>query len=580
MQLLNYFIDYFKNKGSNFSNIQQVNNAILIGFSSLFLIIFLFCYLILGVIFEYYLYSTVFGAFAILYFVNYKYLFNKKDTKNAGSFFLILTGVLLGFFYSTGGINGSGFIWLVFFPIFSIFIKGKKNGNLFTLGFIGLLCVLSVLGNYIDKVYQYDLSLSLRLLGVILFVDLLLLFYEKIRTLNAKKLQKEIEKNSLALKEKDDFLSQLSHQIRTPLNNITIISTLVDLTKFDPNQRDMFETIIASTNNLVNVVNNIVKVSSIEVDDTIKTQIAFNLKSTIESTLKLFDNQNNENLNVTLSGDIKENFIGDPVRIKQLFLTLIENFIKTNINNDQHKIRFEIGYQKDNNDRAILYIKVIDENFKLIEHSGRYYVSNIISNLDFNMADISRVEYDFSIAKRLIDLHNGELFFNVPDSLFSFTIMLNKASENKATPIPEEAELLQNKTASTLSEANILLVEDNAINQKIVLLSLKGKVKNIDLASNGKEALDKFGTTRYDIILMDIQMPIMNGIVATKKIRELEASSSLHTPIIAITANALSGDKEACIAAGMNDYISKPFQVEVLLKKMDVLLKDGQQKIR
>jgi CheY-like chemotaxis protein len=116
------------------------------------------------------------------------------------------------------------------------------------------------------------------------------------------------------------------------------------------------------------------------------------------------------------------------------------------------------------------------------------------------------------------------------------------------------------------------LVEDNSINQKIVLLSLKGKVKNIDLASNGKEALDKFGTTRYDLILMDIQMPVMNGIVATKKIRELEASTNLHTPIIAITANALSGDKEACIAAGMNDYISKPFQVEVLLKKMEKLL--------
>ncbi len=579
MQLLNYFIDYFKNKTTNFPNIQQVNKAILIGFSSLFLIIFLFCYLILGVIFEYYLHSTVFGAFAVLYFFNYKYLFRKNNANNAGTIFIVLTGTLLGYFYSTGGINGSGFIWLVFFPVFSIIIKGKKNGNLFTLGFIGLLCVLSVLSNYIEELYQYDLSLSLKLLGVILFVNLLLLFYEHIRTINARKLQKEIEKNSLALKEKDDFLSQLSHQIRTPLNNITLISTLVDLTKFDPNQRDMFETIIASTNNLVNVVNNIVKVSSIEVDDTIKTQIAFNLKSTIESTLKLFENQNNENLKLSLTGDIKENFIGDPVRIKQLFLTLIENFIKTNINNDQHKINFDIGYQKENNDRAILYIKVLDGNFKLSEHKGKYYISNMISDLDFNQSDVSRVEYDFSIAKRLIDLHNGELFLNVPDSLFSFTIMLNKANEEKAAPIQEETGLLQKKSAPTLSEANILLVEDNAINQKIVLLSLKGKVKHIDLASNGKEALDKFGTTRYDIILMDIQMPIMNGIVATKKIRELEASSSLHTPIIAITANALSGDKEACIAAGMNDYISKPFQVEVLLKKMDILLKDEKQKI-
>jgi len=120
-----------------------------------------------------------------------------------------------------------------------------------------------------------------------------------------------------------------------------------------------------------------------------------------------------------------------------------------------------------------------------------------------------------------------------------------------------------------LKDANILLVEDNLINQKIVLLSLKKSVKNVDVANNGKEALDKFGLVKYDLILMDIQMPIMNGIVTTKKIRSIEKSTNTHTPIIAITANALLGDKEECLAAGMDDYISKPFQIETLVKKMD-----------
>jgi CheY-like chemotaxis protein len=115
-------------------------------------------------------------------------------------------------------------------------------------------------------------------------------------------------------------------------------------------------------------------------------------------------------------------------------------------------------------------------------------------------------------------------------------------------------------------------VEDNLINQKIVQLSLKEKVKNLDIANNGKEALDKFDKSRYDIILMDIQMPVMDGILATKKIREIEASTSSQTPIIAITANALSGDREKCLAVGMDDYIAKPFQVDVLLYKMKNLL--------
>jgi CheY-like chemotaxis protein len=123
-----------------------------------------------------------------------------------------------------------------------------------------------------------------------------------------------------------------------------------------------------------------------------------------------------------------------------------------------------------------------------------------------------------------------------------------------------------------IGEASILLVEDNLINQKIVLLSLEKLVRNIDIASNGKEALDKFGTANYDLILMDIQMPVMDGFLATKKIREIEASTNSFTPIIAITANAMSGDREACLAVGMDDYISKPFQIDILVEKMKTLL--------
>jgi CheY-like chemotaxis protein len=123
-----------------------------------------------------------------------------------------------------------------------------------------------------------------------------------------------------------------------------------------------------------------------------------------------------------------------------------------------------------------------------------------------------------------------------------------------------------------LRNANLLLVEDNTINQKIVVLSLKNHIKNIDVANNGKEALDKFGTSRYDIILMDVQMPVIDGFLATKKIREIEATTNSHTPIIAITANALHGDREKCLDAGMDDYISKPFQVEELLYKIKKLL--------
>jgi CheY-like chemotaxis protein len=183
---------------------------------------------------------------------------------------------------------------------------------------------------------------------------------------------------------------------------------------------------------------------------------------------------------------------------------------------------------------------------------------------------------DFTIAKKIIDYYGGVLTVSSADNLttilFNFILKKGVAGAVKSEHDKETTQMLMAKHKVELSNANVLLVEDNAINQKIIILSLKRHVKNIDIANNGKDALDKFGKTKYDLILMDIQMPVINGIAATKKIRELESSSNTQTPIIAITANALSGDKETCLAAGMNDYISKPFQVDVLINKMKVLL--------
>jgi CheY-like chemotaxis protein len=119
-----------------------------------------------------------------------------------------------------------------------------------------------------------------------------------------------------------------------------------------------------------------------------------------------------------------------------------------------------------------------------------------------------------------------------------------------------------------LKDLKILLVEDNFINQKITLLTLNPLVYSIDTASNGKEALDRFGTTNYDLILMDIQMPVMSGLLAAEKIRALESTTNSHVPIIAITANAMIGDKEKCMSAGIDDYISKPFQPAALIEKI------------
>ena len=187
--------------------------------------------------------------------------------------------------------------------------------------------------------------------------------------------------------------------------------------------------------------------------------------------------------------------------------------------------------------------------------------------------DSDILDFELANTKKLIGYSGGSLSIahNGNLDIYNFILGFQKDLARKTDDVSEKMPISDVKAVS-LNDANILLVEDNLINQKIVILSLKGMVKNIDLASNGKEALDKFGTSKYDIILMDIQMPVMDGIIATKKIREIESSTNTQTPIIAITANALAGDRENCLAVGMNDYISKPFQVDILIQKMRLLL--------
>lgn len=179
-----------------------------------------------------------------------------------------------------------------------------------------------------------------------------------------------------------------------------------------------------------------------------------------------------------------------------------------------------------------------------------------------------------NLASRLLSLTSSkaEFQFHGEEQSIIFYQDFSKDLTRKIVIPPFEGKVEKDAKAKTLIESTLLLVEDNAVNQKIVILSLDKMVKKIDVANNGKEALDMFGTKKYDAILMDIQMPVMDGIMATKKIREIEATSDVRIPIIAITANALSGDRDNCLAAGADDYLSKPFQVEELIAKITSLL--------
>ncbi len=582
MMWVNKLIDKYTNKFFNTLEINIVNKIILVYFISIIAFIAFLIFGIIAIINSYYFLA----AFLLLAFIvltsNFLYLKNTGKHKLCGYILIYTITVIFLMLLVTGGTRGTGHLWLYCYPILVISTLGSKQGGYYSIGFFLAILTILIIHKYLPVELNYTSTFSVRFLSTYIIIHLVIYFFEFQRNYNYQKMIRSI----LATKEestmKDDFISKLSHQIRTPLNNITIISNLINRSKLDSRHRDLFDTIIASTNNLIDIVNNIVKVSNIKLVDEVVTKVKFDFYETINNTLILFREQyrNKLNLSFTYSKKIKNALIGDPVRIKQLFMNIIENVIKAS---DERKVSIEIDVElkKETLKKAELLFNIKFPFLALTKDEyGIFHVESDKKLINSSTREIIDRQLDFSIASRIISLHNGDLEVNnhANQTIITFLLKFNKHVESIEPGKKDEQEIKTeellkiDKTKVNLKDANILLVEDNAVNQKIILLSLKNSVRNIDLANHGKEALDKFGKSKYDLILMDIQMPVMNGILATKKIRELELSTSTHTPIIAITANALTGDREACIASGMNDYISKPFQVEVLVQKMKVLL--------
>ncbi|MFC2104971.1 response regulator, partial [Bacteroidota bacterium] len=422
--------------------------------------------------------------------------------------------------------------------------------------------------------FIFEFNLTHQILFVLLFIGCLIFLniYENILENRVADLNVEIQKAKHETQVKEEFISKISHQIRTPLNNLVVVTNIVTNFDLDEKQRDLIDTIQASTNNLVNVVNNIAEISNVDLLQSKDYNQNFNLETTIKNTINLFSNEDTDDLTfqVNISEDISFNIFGDPVKMKQVYLNIIENILKKT-KSGKKTIAINIKKVSDSNDIVDILFNISTGDMEQISEITKIQNTEKTKKAR-NIAIVKLME--LNIANRIIESLGGSIEFDLSSDKFELKYVLKfKKGELFATEQERAKEFalpeIESAEKIILKDANVLLVEDNLINQKIVLLSLKKSVKTVDVANNGKEALDKFGSAKYDIILMDIQMPIMNGIVTTKKIRGIEKSTNTRTPIIAITANALLGDKEECLAAGMDDYISKPFQIDTLVKKME-----------
>jgi len=350
---------------------------------------------------------------------------------------------------------------------------------------------------------------------------------------------------------KDDVITDFSHRIREPLNNLVIITELLLESGLQKKQKDLIETFVASTKNMVTILNELTMQSAGSLSFESRKHIRFNLLSTIQNTIELYSLKDKANIDFIINrkefGD--NEYTGDPIVLKQIFLDIF-NTIEEQFTDRPTKVTINLKKEGGNESYPGLRIQT-DRRITLInENDPEHSLSaKLIASVKGNFSQESGANFTV-------------LNINLP-----FTRILRETKHQIASPKIEEL-IQKEKSQKELKDIRILLVEDNLINQKITHLTLKPLVNSIDTASNGKEALDKFGAAAYDLILMDIQMPIMSGLVAAEKIRALESSTNTHVPIIAITANAMIGDKEKCMSAGIDDYISKPFQPSALIEKI------------
>ena len=428
-----------------------------------------------------------------------------------------------------------------------VFDKEKRAVELFSLATLFSLIIAIIM-------ITVDLRLPAGCFVIIACTMGIVVVRKALRLL--RKTGESLSEASSSSEKKEDVITDFSHRIREPLNNLVIIGDLLIDSGMQKKQKELLETFIASTNNMVNIVNELTMQSAGSISYEERKKIRFNLVSSIENTIDLFNLKDTSNIDFILNKRELNQYeiIGDPIILKQIFLDIF-NTIETQGSGRMTKVNIGLKKLRETSKESFINFRIqTDREMILIDEKGT------LGNLAAKLIAAERGYYNQEPGDVTI------LDFELP-----FINISPEAKKQIASPKIEELKKKE-KIKKELKDVNILLVEDNTINQKITLLTLKSLVNNIDTATNGKEALDKFGTSNYDLILMDIQMPVMSGLIAAEKIRVLEASTNEHVPIIAITANAMLGDKERCISAGMDDYISKPFQPAALIEKIKKFL--------
>jgi PAS domain S-box-containing protein len=385
--------------------------------------------------------------------------------------------------------------------------------------------------------------------------------------LNSEKLIQEKEVAENASKAKSEFLANMSHEIRNPLNSIIGLSNTLSRSEINAEHREIVESIKISSNNLLNILNDILDFSKIEANKVEISNNVFDVEIVIKdvySAYKTMAENKKLSLLYQLNKDVPPLLFGDSGKLKQMVINLVGNALKFT---ESGSININVSQTKTEGDLVLLKIEVSDTGIGIMkEDYDRMFQS--FTQLDSSTTkSFAGTGLGLAIVKRYAQLMKGSVNFISEygkGSTFIIEIPFGIPKEH-------QIEVKQIIKAMDFSKHHIrlLLAEDDGINQLYLKGLLTGHGILVDTAYNGLQALEKFDANSYDIILMDGQMPKMDGFEATRSIRIREQTKNTHTPIIAITGYAVSGDKEKFLASGMDDYVSKPIDENKLIELIE-----------
>ena len=390
------------------------------------------------------------------------------------------------------------------------------------------------------------------------------------RMYTERELKKAKEAAEESARVKENFLANMSHEIRTPLNGILGMAGLLAKTQLEETQQNYLKIINQSADNLLVVINDILDIAKIEAGKLELESIPFDVVETVQAAFQTLRYKAEEKEialvleELALDHSVLE---GDPYRLNQILLNLINNAIKFT---EEGSVTLSARTVEETSASLTIEFSVTDTGIGVPEDKRELIFEGFTQAYSSTTRKYGGTGLGLSICRNLVERQGGEIWVEdnpAGGSIFRFVLTFPKSKT--LLPDTKEGDSID---YSSLGEVRVLLAEDNEINIFLAQAIMEGWGFKLDVAINGQEAVDLVNQHHYDIVLMDIQMPELSGMDAAQIIRAHTDPAKANVPIIALTANALKGDAEKYLSAGMNDYLSKPFEEEVLFSKIAALL--------